>query len=172
MAGIWVHTREEIVVANCGIESYFGAVWDAKTVSFLLLLDLDGRDTKTVPVPEEQHALVLAHGILVRLNPLTPPRTLPQALQEANRTTLNVRAIMFAHNRFDGFGGLICVVEGNGRDVVVKDVGFDNAVEESTTDEAEFAVDCCGGATGEGPGFGLVVRKRGIGVLEVGDCDC
>ncbi len=48
-----VHTREEIVVASCGNESYSGTVWDAKTVSFLLLLDLDGWDTKTVPVPEK-----------------------------------------------------------------------------------------------------------------------
>jgi hypothetical protein len=37
---------------------------------------------------------------------------------------------MFAHNRFDGFRGLVCVIERNGRDVMVQDVGFDDTVEE------------------------------------------
>jgi hypothetical protein len=78
---------------------------------------------------------------------------------------------MFAHNRFDGFRGLVCVIERNGRDVMVQDVGFDDTVEERATYEAELTVDCRGGTTSEGPGFRLVVRKRGISVLEVRDCN-
>lgn len=74
---------------------------------------------------------------------------------------------MGAHDGLDGGGGLIGVIEGNGGDVVVQDVGFDDAVEEGAADEAEFAVDGGGGAAGEGPGLRAVVRERRVGVLEV-----
>ena len=64
---------------------------------------------------------------------------------------------MAAHDRLDGFGGFIGVVKGNGGDIMVKDVGFDNAVEELAANETEFAIDGCGGATSVSPGVGLVV---------------
>ena len=58
------------------------------------------------------------------------------------------------------------MVEGDGGDEVVQDVGFDDAVEEDGTDGGEVAVDCCEGAAGEGPDAGEVVGEGGVGVLE------
>ena len=55
---------------------------------------------------------------------------------------------------------------------MVQDVRLDYAVEELAADEAELAVDGGCGAAGEGPGAGVVVGERGVGVLEVGDGDC
>jgi len=37
-----------------------------------------------------------------------------------------------SYDRLDGLGGLVSVVEWDGRDVVVKDVDLDNAVEQMT----------------------------------------
>ena len=79
---------------------------------------------------------------------------------------------MTAHDRFDGFGGLVGVVEGDGADVVVEDMGFDDTVQELAADEAEFAINGCGCATGVVPACGSVMRKTGIGVLEEGDGNC
>lgn len=36
---------------------------------------------------------------------------------------------MAAHDRLDGLGGFVGVVERNGRNIVMQDVGFDDAVE-------------------------------------------
>ncbi len=66
---------------------------------------------------------------------------------------------MLSHNWLDGFGSLISVVEGDGGDVVVQDVGLDDAVEDVAADEAEFAVDGCGGAADVVPGFAGVVGQ-------------
>ena len=79
---------------------------------------------------------------------------------------------MRTHDGLDGLGGLVGVVEGDGGDVVVQDMGFHNAVQQLAADEAEFAVDGCGGAAGVGPGGGGVVGEAGVGVLEEGDGDC
>lgn len=76
---------------------------------------------------------------------------------------------MTAHDLLDGFGGLIGVVEGDGTDIVVKNVGFDDAVEKLTADKAKFTVDGCGGSTGEVPRLWLVVRKSWVGVLQESD---
>ena len=48
-------------------------------------------------------------------------------------------------------------------------MSLDDAVEELAADEAEFAINCCRGATCEVPGLAGVVRERRIGVLKVGD---
>jgi hypothetical protein len=79
---------------------------------------------------------------------------------------------VLAHDGLDGLGGLVGVVEGDGGDVVVEDVGLDDAVEDLATNEAELAVNGSGGATSEVPGLAGVVRKGRVGVLEVGDGDC
>jgi hypothetical protein len=50
-------------------------------------------------------------------------------------------------------------------------VRLDDAVEELSSDEAEFAVDGGGGAADVVPGLGVVMRETGVGVLEVGDAD-
>ena len=61
------------------------------------------------------------------------------------------------------------MVEGDGGDVVVEDVSLDDAVEQLSADESEFTVDCRCCASSEVPGLASVMRKRGIGMLEVGD---
>jgi hypothetical protein len=61
------------------------------------------------------------------------------------------------------------MIEWNGADVVVSDVSLDNSVKKSTADESEFAVNCGCGTTGEVPGLVVVVRKSGVGVLQVSD---
>jgi len=77
-----------------------------------------------------------------------------------------------SHDGLDGLGGFIGVVERDSADIMVQDVGFDDAVEEVGADGPEVAVDGCGGAFGEGPCFGGVVGEGGVGVLEEGDGDC
>jgi hypothetical protein len=79
---------------------------------------------------------------------------------------------MFAHNRLDGFRGLVCVVEGNCGYIVVEDVSFDDSVEESTADEAEFAINGCGRSASEIPSSRFIVREGRIGVLEESDGNC
>jgi hypothetical protein len=69
-------------------------------------------------------------------------------------------------------GLMASVVEGDGGDVVVQDVGLDDAVEDLAADEAKLAINGCGGTTGEVPGLAAVVREGRVGVLEVGDGDC
>lgn len=75
---------------------------------------------------------------------------------------------MGAHDGLDGGGRRVGVVEGDGADVVVQDVGLDDAVEEVAADEAEIAVHGRGGAAGKGPGLGTVVWEGWVCVLEVG----
>jgi hypothetical protein len=74
-----------------------------------------------------------------------------------------------AHDWLDGFRSLVGVVEGDGADIVMENVSFNNAVEESPADETEFAVNSCGSTTNIGPAFTSVVRKSWVSVLEVGD---
>lgn len=64
------------------------------------------------------------------------------------------------------------MVEGDGADVVVQDVGLNDAVEEVAADETELAVNGRGGTTSEGPSLAVVVGKGRVGVLEEGDGDC
>lgn len=79
---------------------------------------------------------------------------------------------MLAHHRLDSFRSFISVVKWDGGDVVVQDMGLDDTVEDVAADEAEFAVNCGGGAADVGPGIAGVVGKGWVSVLEEGDCDC
>jgi len=74
-----------------------------------------------------------------------------------------------AHDGLDGLGSLVGLVEGNGADVVVQNVGLDDAVEELTADKSKFAIDSRGGATDVGPGLASVMWERWVGVLKIGD---
>lgn len=76
---------------------------------------------------------------------------------------------MFSHDRLDGFGRFIGVIEWDGGDVMMEDMSLDDAVEEVSSDESKFPIDgrCCSSC--EVPGFRLVVRQGWIGVLEIGD---
>jgi hypothetical protein len=117
------------------------------------LLDLVGSHAVTVPVAVEEHALVLALGALVGLDPLAPAGSLVQGADEAPAAVLDVGAVVLAHDGLDGLGGLVGVVEGDGGDVVVEDVGLDDAVEDLAADETELAVNGGGGTTGKVPGL-------------------
>ena len=130
---------------------------------------LGRRNTKAVAVSEEENTLALTLSTLGRLDPLAPSGAVVHGLEEANGTVLNIAAVVLAHDRLDSLGGLVSVIEGDGRDVVVENVGLDDAVKEIAADETELAVDSGSGSASEGPGVGVVVRKRGVGVLEVGD---
>lgn len=103
---------------------------------------------------------------------MTPAGTGPEALDESKSTTLNIGAVVLAHDRLDSLAGLVGVVKGDGADVVVKDVGLDDAVEKLTTDETEFTIDGCSCTADIVPAAGGIVRECGIGVLEVGDGNC
>lgn len=74
---------------------------------------------------------------------------------------------MAAHDWLDGLGGLVGMVEGDGADVVVEDVSFNDTMEELATDETELTVDGCSGTTNVVPALTRIVRKRWVGVLEV-----
>lgn len=78
---------------------------------------------------------------------------------------------MLAHDLLDGLGRFVGVVEWNGGNVVVQDVRLDDAVQELAADEAKLAVNGRGGTACVGPGVGVVVGERGVGVLKVGDGD-
>lgn len=137
----------------------------------LLRLDLVGRETVAVAVAVEQDVGIVALGALVGLDELAPAGSLVDGADEAPGSVLDVGAVVLAHDGLDGLGGFVGVVEGDGGDVVVQDVGLDDAVEDLAADEAEFAVDGGGGATGEVPGLAGVVGEGRVGVLEVGDGD-
>lgn len=118
-------------------------------------------------VAEEEDAFVFALGSLRRLHPLAPSGALPHAPQESDGSIFDIGAVVLAHDGLDGLGGLVGVVEWDGGYKVVKDVGFDNTVQEMTTDEAKLAVDGCGSTARKCPGVSFIVRQGGIGVLEV-----
>ena len=136
-----------------------------------LCLNVARRQTEAVPVPVEQNTFVLTLSTIHGLDPLACSEAGPHALEEAQCTTLGVAAIMFAHDWLDGLGGLVGMVEWDRADIVMQDVGLDNAVEQLTADEAELAVNGRCSATCIGPGGGSVVRKRWVGVLEKSDHD-
>lgn len=100
---------------------------------------------------------------------MAPLRSVPQALQESNGATLRVAAVVTTHHRLDSFACLVGMVEGNETDIMVENVGFDDSMEELSTNESEFAVDCRRGTTGVGPSIRSIVRKRRVGMLK--ECD-
>jgi hypothetical protein len=134
-------------------------------------LDLARRQAQTISIPVEQNFLLLTLGTLERLNPLAGAEAGPHALEETQATILGIAAIMLAHNWLDGLGGLISMVKWDSADIVMQNVGLDDAVEELAADEAEFAVDGCCSATSVCPSRGSVVRERRVCVLKEGDHD-
>lgn len=79
---------------------------------------------------------------------------------------------MLAHDWLDSLGGFIGVVEWDGANIVVKDVGLDNAVEKSAADEAELTVNGCSSSSDVVPALTGIVRKRAVGVLKKSDGNC
>ncbi len=97
------------------------------------------------------------------------PRAAPHGLDKTQGTFPRVGAVVTAHDLLDGLTGLVGIVEGNGGDVVVQNMGLDDAVEKLAAHEAKLAVDRGGGATDVVPRFARVVWERGVCVLKEGD---
>ena len=79
---------------------------------------------------------------------------------------------MLAHDWLNGFRRFICVIERNRRDIVVQDVCLDDAVEQSSANEAELTIDGGSGAARKVPRVALVMREGRIGVLKISDANC
>ena len=58
---------------------------------------------------------------------------------------------MLSHDWLDRLGCLIGVVEGDRANVVVKNMGLDDAMKEGPADETKFAIDCRSGTASVGP---------------------
>jgi hypothetical protein len=65
---------------------------------------------------------------------------------------------VLAHYGLDGFAGFVGIIEGDRGDVVMQDMGFDNAMEKRAPYESKFAINGRGGSSREGPGLVAVVR--------------
>lgn len=103
------------------------------------------------------------------LDPLAHPRGLVHGLDESDGTIGGIRSVVSAHDRLDGLGGLVGMVEGDGRHIVVQDVSLNDAMEEPAADEAELAVDGSSSTLDEGPLLTGVVGEGGVGVLKEGN---
>ena len=124
---------------------------------FLALLQSPWLHTLSIPVAEEQHTGILASRALYWLNPLAPSDVSPETVNKSNWTIHNVCTIVLAHDGFDSCGGFISVVEGDGADVMMKNVSFDDSVKELSANKPKFAIDSGSGASSVGPGGGSVV---------------
>ena len=76
---------------------------------------------------------------------------------------------MLAHDWLDSLGGFIGVVEWDGANVVVEDVGLDNAVEKGAANEAEVSVNGCSSSSDVVPTLTGIVRKRAVSMLKISD---
>lgn len=85
------------------------------------------------------------------LDPLASSSASPQTLEETYRATLNIGSIVLAHDWLDGLGRFIGIVEGDGGNVMMEDMSFDDTVEEGSADEAKLAVNCCSRPAGKVP---------------------
>lgn len=126
-------------------------------------------DADAVGVAVEQHTLVFPLGAHAGFNPLARASTSPESLEESSPPSVGLGAVVSAHHLLDGFAGFVGVVKGDGADIVVEDVGFDNSVEDVTADESKVTVNGGSGSTSKVPRFRLVVGEGGVGVLEVSD---
>lgn len=134
--------------------------------------NLHGRYTKTIAVAIEQYASILAFRALAGLDPVAPAGALVKAVNEAQRPSFGIGAVMAAHDLLNGFGGFISVVERNSADIVMKDMGFDDAMENVSADKSKFAIDGRSGSTNIIPGISGIVRQSGVCMLEEGDGNC
>lgn len=85
---------------------------------------------------------------------------------------LDISFVVYAHDLADVLRGLTSVVEGDGGDEVVADVGANDVVEEMSVDETEISVDCGSCSASEVPCAGVVVGHGCVGVLEECDGNC
>ena len=134
-----------------------------------LLRHLQWLDSKPIAIPVEDDIFPQPLGTLAFLDPLAPSRTRPQAFQKSKRTALGIGQVVCAHDPFDGLCSFLGVVEWDDRDVVVENVGLDDAVEQGTADETEVAVDGRCSAGGESPCFRSIVGNGWVCMLQVRD---
>ena len=71
----------------------------------------------------------------------------------------------------DCFRGFLGVIEWDNRDIVVENMGLNDAVEQRPSYESRITIYCCGSSCGENPGLEPILRDSGVGVLQVGDCN-
>ena len=105
----------------------------------------DGRDScgsgaDAISISEEEDPGVFTLGTFVGFHPLTSPHASPQTLQETKASLSSIAPIMFTHDRLNGLGSLVGVVEGNGANIVVEHVRLDDAVQEGSANESEFSI--------------------------------
>ncbi len=63
------------------------------------------------------------------------------------------------------------MVKWNGADIVMKDMSFDDTMEELTTNEAKFTIYGGSRAPREVPSLRFIMGETGIGVLEKSNCN-
>ena len=63
------------------------------------------------------------------------------------------------------------MIEGNGGDAVVQNMRLDDVVKEVVADETKVTIDSRCGAARKSPRFGLILGKRRIAVMQIGDGD-
>lgn len=78
---------------------------------------------------------------------------------------------MTAHDALDGVASLVGVVERDGADIVMENVGFNDSVQKLATNKTKFPIDGRCGASCVGPGLGGVVGQGRVGVLKEGNGD-
>jgi len=126
---------------------------------WLSILECCWRNTETVAVAEEKNAFVLTSGAFNWLNPVAPASTLPDRLDEAEGSTFGISAVVATHNWLDGLGSLVGMVEGDGANIVMENVGLNDAVEELTADETKFTVNGCSSSAHVVPRVASVVGE-------------
>jgi hypothetical protein len=122
--------------------------------------------SQTIAVTEKQDTLAVGFRLSTRLDPLAHARAAVHGTDETKSTTLCIRLVVFAHDGLDGLGGLVSVVKGDGADVVVENMGLDDAVEQVTANEAHLTIDGRGGTANKIPFLSRIVREGRIGVLQ------
>lgn len=158
--------KRESINANAECE-----LWSYSFVLLFTLLGLHGNGLRAqaVAVAEEQNAFGSTLGVGAGLNPLAPACAEPQSTDETPGTIPGIRAVVLAHDRLDGLGGFIGIIEGDGADIVVKDVSLNDAVEQVSANKAHLTINSSSSSTDKIPLLGGVVRQSWVSVLEEGD---
>jgi hypothetical protein len=120
--------------------------------------DLRRWHADTISISEEEHTCILTSRALDWLHPLAGTHACPHTLQEADATTSGITSVVLSHHRLDCLGCFIGMVERNRADVVVENVGLNNAVKEGSADETKLAIDGCSCTTSVVPCCWCVVR--------------
>jgi hypothetical protein len=83
-----------------------------------------------------------------------------------------ITSVVLTHDGLDCLRRFVGVIKGDGADEVMENMGLNNAMQESSSDEAEFSINGRRSPSSISPRGGRVVRKGGVSVLEEGDGNC